>query len=441
MSARMYPAWQVARVDPIVTLRYELTQDCLIPALLRHRLLTVVREHEEGTINPHRRTPRDFAKIDRGAFSNPDIQAVHASLHAYQPTPLIELPRRAQSLGVDRVFVKDEGHRFGLKAFKALGASYAIYRQIKKVLEEEGRNVAAPEEFYRRPDLIPEKRFTFCTATDGNHGRGVAWVARLLKQNAVIYMPKDTVVDRIQAIVDEGAQVNIIHGHYDDAVNRVREDAARNGWTMISDTSWPGYTEIPQWIMAGYLTMFREIHQGEDQSPHVDFIFVQAGVGALAAAAARYYNVEYTANPVKLISVEPTSTACMLESIKSANGDPRTVTGEFDTIMAGLNCGTPSPVAWPYVKHGFDAFMTITDDQCLNAMRAFYYPAESDPRIIAGESGAAGLAAVTALRESRELKEVSQSLGLNQSSRVLLLNTEADTDADTFKRNVVDQRT
>ncbi len=391
---------------------------------------------QELVINPYRRNTDDFAAIDGGAFANPDILAVHSSLPAYQPTPLRVLSQRAKSLGIGNLFVKDEGHRFDLKAFKALGASYAIYRYIKDVFAKEGREVAPPEEFYRRPELIPEKRFTFCTATDGNHGRGVAWVARLLRQNAVIYLPKDTVVDRIQAIVDEGAQVNVISGHYDDAVNRVREDAARNGWTMISDTSWAGYTKIPQWIMAGYLTLFREIHHAEDQAPHIDFAFVQAGVGALAAAAAWYYNIEYTANPVRIVSVEPTQAACMLESIKSPDGQPRTATGDFDTIMAGLNCGTPSPVAWPHVKHGFDAFMTITDEHGLNAMRAYYNPDRDDPRLTSGESGAAGLAALTALCESPQLKEGRAVLGLDQHSRVLLLNTEADTDTEAFRRLV-----
>jgi len=387
------------------------------------------------SFNPYGQTKLQIDADTSAAFAGADIQAVHSSLEEYRPTPLVELPGLAARLGLGRVLVKDEAHRFGLKAFKALGASYAVYRLINEQFAAAGGIMPRPEDFYRQPEVVPPGQFTFCTATDGNHGRGVAWVARKLRQRAVIYMPKNSAVARINAILGEGARVNVIDGSYDDAVKLAAHDAETNGWTIVSDTSWPGYDRIPRWIMAGYLTLFREIHNALSANDRIDAVLVQGGVGALAAVAAWYYNVEYPAHKTKLIAVEPTTAACLMASIEAPGGELQSV-GTGQTIMAGLNCGTPSPVAWPLIKKGFAAFMTVADDACIRAMRTFYYPHNADPRIIAGESGAAGLAALWSLCEDAAMSDARKKLKLDDSSTVLLLNTEGDTDPESFARLV-----
>jgi diaminopropionate ammonia-lyase len=364
----------------------------------------------------------------------------------------MSLPELAKRFGVGQLLVKDESHRFGLNAFKALGSTYAVYHFIKNNFEELSLDCPESERFYREINL-PEETFTFCTATDGNHGRGVAWVARKLRQKAVIYMPKDTVHARIENIRKEGAEVIVVDGLYDDAVRKCRDDAEKNSWQVISDTGWTGYEKIPTWIQAGYLTMFEEIHT--DASINVDIVIVQTGVGALAAAAAWYYNTIHPTDRPKLVSVEPVRADCVMQSIQSEQGEPLTIKGEPSSIMAGLNCGTPSSVAWPFVKQGFDLFMTITDDTTRNAMRMLYHPGVSKPafggpsaqgfrptkegrdsRIVSGESGAAGLAALMTLTKDPTFVAARTFLQLDSNSSVLIINTEGDTDPIGFREIV-----
>ena len=359
--------------------------------------------------------------------------SVHLSLEEFAPTPLMSLPELAKRFGVGQLLVKDESHRFGLNAFKALGSTYAVYHLIKKYLKVSSLDCPEPERFYQDLNL-PKETFTFCTATDGNHGRGVAWVAHKLNQHAVIYIPKNSARARIENIRNESAEVIVVDGAYDEAVQQCRHDAEKNGWQIISDTSWHGYEEIPRWIQAGYLTMFEEIHA--NASINVDIVIVQAGVGALAAAAAWYYNSICPTPRPKLVSVEPIGADCLLQSILSDTGEPVSLKGELASIMAGLNCGTPSPIAWPFVKQGFDLFMTITDDAARDAMRMFYNPSDNDPRIISGESGAAGLAALATLVNAPTYAPAREFLHLDSTSRVLVINTEGDTDPLGF-RNVV----
>jgi len=387
----------------------------------------------QSYFNPYRQTTPQWDNQHNSAFESTDILHVHRSLDEYSPTPLISLPSLANQLSVRRILVKDESRRFGLKAFKALGATYAIYRFLQDHVTDDSGYFPDAREFYRNTDAIQPGMFTFCTATDGNHGRAVAWVARKLRQQAVIYIPRGTARARIDNIAVEGAQVEIVNGSYDDAVARVAVDAQKNGWQIISDTSWPGYTEIPRWIMAGYTTLFKEIHEVQG-AEEVDMVFVQAGVGSLAAAAAWYYNKASGAPRAKLIAVEPTEADCLLESIQSVNGNPNPSKGRLNSLMAGLNCGIPSLVAWPYVKLGFDLFITVSDDSCINAMRLYYYPHKNDSRIVSGESGAAGLAAFMNLCENESLVAARKALGITSDSTVLLINTEGDTDPVHFNK-------
>jgi diaminopropionate ammonia-lyase len=389
--------------------------------------------------NRFRQSSPDWPDELTAAFSAEDILPLHRSLPGYHPTPVVRLPALAESLSVKDIIVKDESHRFDLKAFKVMGASYAIYRFLKDVWHSE-----TDERFDIKsiidggPDGPWAGRYTFCTATDGNHGRAVAWTAKRLFQRAVIYMPKGTVPARIRNIEKEGARVEIVDGTYDEGVRRIAEDAETHGWQVISDTAYPGYTTIPKYIMAGYTTMFREMETEihADSEPGVDFIFLQAGVGSFAAAAAWYYVSRYGPRRPKMISVEPVEAACMLASISTQDGTMTTSHGSFRTIMAGLNCGTPSISAWPFLRDGFDLIMAVTDDYAIDAMRRYYHPLPGDQRIISGESGAAGLAALLALMNDNGLRDARDALGLGPDSRILLFNTEGDTDPDHFARVV-----
>ncbi len=389
--------------------------------------------------NRFRQPSPDWPDELTAAFTADDVLTYHHSLTGYHPTPTVRLPALAESLGVQDIIVKDESHRFDLKAFKVLGASYAIYRFLKAVWEEESNERF---EIGRIMDAGPTGpwagRYTFCTATDGNHGRAVAWTAKRLFQKAVIYMPEGTVPARIRNIENEGARVEIIDGTYDEAVRRVAADANTHGWQVISDTAYFGYTIIPKYIMAGYTTMFREmepeIHPAAE--PGVDFVFLQAGVGSFAAAAAWYYVNRYASRRPKLISVEPVEAACMLASISTPDGTMTTSNGSFQTIMAGLNCGTPSIIAWPFIRDSFDMLVAITDEYAIDAMRRYYHPLSGDRRIISGESGAAGLGALLALLHDDRFRDARDALGLGRDSRILLFNTEGDTDPDSFSRIV-----
>ncbi len=365
-------------------------------------------------------------------FLVPDITPLHRSIDGYAPTPLIELPSLAERLGVKRILVKDESHRFGLKAFKALGASYAAYRFVREYLESKGRRCPEASEFYRQGGVLGPSEFTYCTATDGNHGRGVAWTARQLGQQAVIYMPAGSVTARVENIRREGARVVLVDGTYDDAVRQCAHDARTEGWQVISDTSWPGYEQISRWIMAGYLTLFREIEEVLPDAK-VDCVIIQGGVGALAGTAAWYIRQSSPWPEAKLVSVEPVEAACLLESIDSPTGEPVQSKGRQDSIMAGLNCGYPSPAAWPLIKPAFDLFLAVLDAACVRAMRQYFYPVDSDPRIISGESGAAGLAALMSLMQDKAFETSRKQVRLGPESTVLLVNTEGDTDPAGFE--------
>ncbi len=383
--------------------------------------------------NPHQTFPLFCEAALEEAFSSPDITSLHHSIPEYKPTPLVSLPELARELNLRDIFIKDESHRFGLKAFKALGATYAIYRWFNDRALRSGHKSFPVEGFFAGHNGIESGPVTFATATDGNHGRGVAWTARKLGQKAVIYMPENSAKERIDCIRGEGAEVVLVEGSYDDAVERCAVDAAQNSWQIISDTSWPGYENIPRWIMAGYLTLFREIKEQMENRTPIDAAIIPAGVGALAAAAGWYYRRELADARIRLVSVEPIGADCHLQSIQSQRDIPKSIRESCRTLMAGLNCGTPSPVAWPIVRQSFDLFLAISDDYVGPAMKRYFYPMGRDPRIISGESGASGLAALLSLYKNGRLGEIGKKLGLGKNSSLLLLNTEGDTAPEIFK--------
>ena len=358
--------------------------------------------------------------------SNRAPLAFHQRLEGYAPTPLVSVPALAQELGVGQVLVKNESQRLGLPAFKILGASWAIYRSLE---------TRAPTTFGPWSDfaelverLAPLRPLTLATATDGNHGRAVARMARLFHFEARIFVPAGTAPARIEAIAGEGAQVEIVPGTYDDAVARAANEASAR-CLVISDTSWPGYEDVPRWVMEGYSTIFREIdeeltHTG-DAGP--DLVAVQVGVGALAAAVVSHYRQPTREPRPAIVSVEPLRAACLLAAMEA--GEIVSVPGPHDSIMAGLNCGRVSIVAWPYVSSGINAFIAVNDERARQAMRSL-----GRNGIVAGETGAAGLAGLFELLTGPEQAEHRKRLRVNEETRLLVLVTEGATDQESYAR-------
>ncbi len=323
--------------------------------------------------NPYRRGLVDWSAPELAYTAAIGARAawpLHRALPGYAPTPLADLPGLAAELGLGQVLVKDESSRFGIDAFKGLGASYAIYGVLRRRWRERYHTDLTINAF-----LAPDLRdglgtITFTAATDGNHGRAVAWVARLLGQPAVIFMPTGTAKSRIEAVQREGGEVRLIQGTFDDCVTVCARTALQEGWQVIADTAYPGNMVIPGDIMTGYGTIFAEIWTQTDYA--FDAVFLPAGVGGLAAAGTAFFVKTRGAERPPLVCVEPLSSACFLESIERGGGEPIAASGDQQSIMVGLCCGMPSLLAWPVVRDGMDLFLGIEDDHALEAMRAYH---------------------------------------------------------------------
>jgi diaminopropionate ammonia-lyase len=352
----------------------------------------------------------------------------HRRLPGYAPTPLIGAAEIARTLGIGQLLVKDESQRLGLPAFKILGASWAVYRALETRLGRSLDPWRTIDELNEK--LAPLRPLTLTTATDGNHGRAVAHVATLFGLDARIYVPAGTAAARIDGIASEGARVEVVDGTYDDAVARAAEDA-NESCLVVSDTSWPGYDEIPRWVTEGYSTIMSEIDDelAKRGEANPDLIAIQFGVGALAAALVRHYRQGKFKEQLKLLSVEPLRAACGLASMEA--GEIVTVPGPHDSIMAGLNCGRPSIVAWPIVSRGIDAFIAIPDEQAREAMRAL-----ARIGIVAGETGAAGLAGLFELLNGPENARYREPLTIGENTQALVIVTEGATDPESYRRIV-----
>lgn len=347
----------------------------------------------------------------------------------YAATPLHSLPALAQAMGVASVHYKDEGGRFGLGSFKALGGAYAVARLLCRELGTQlGRTLTTQDL------LTPELRalcagITVTCATDGNHGRSVAWGAQLFGCQCVIYIHATVSEGRKEAIAQYGAQVVRTAGNYDDAVRQADLDAKQHGRFVISDTSYPGYMDVPRDVMQGYQLMVEEAAQQLPERP--THIFVQAGVGGLAAAVCGYFWERDAGDRPIYVVVEPDKADCLTQSAKA--GQLTAVTGDIDTLMAGLACGEVSHLAWEILEKGTDAFCVIPDDAAVAAMRLMAYPLGNDPVIVAGESAVAGVAAAIAVSQSDAAKKM---LGLNADSRILFFGSEAATDPALYEQLV-----
>lgn len=362
----------------------------------------------------------------------------HQSFPGYAPTPLVPLDNLASELGVKKIFIKDESYRFGLNSFKALGGSYAIAHCLadKMKINIDDLSLAkltTPEMKSKLGDI------TFVTATDGNHGRGVAWTARQLKQNAVVYMPQGSAVERLDSIIAEGAQASITDLNYDQSVRLASKKADENGWILIQDTAWNGYIDIPQKITQGYTTMTLEAYeQLERLKEKPTHIFIQAGVGSLAAAVQGFFTNVYEKDCPVVVVVESNQADCLYKTALADNGVLHIVDGDMRTIMAGLACGEPSILAWPILKDYADGFISCEDYVAAQGMRILAAPLGNDRAVISGESGAAGLGAASEVLRREKYKDLKQRLKLNQDSKILFFNTEGDTDQENYKNVVWD---
>ena len=362
------------------------------------------------------------------------VRAFHESFPQYAVTPLVSLAGAAERMGLKALLVKDESKRFGLNAFKVLGGSYAIASEIAAAL---GRDIADTDYAYLTGDQLKAEfgYATFFTATDGNHGRGVAWSARQLGQKAVVLMPQGTVKSRFDNIQKEGAKVTIEDANYDECVRRACRQAkeAERG-IVIQDTAWPGYEQIPCRIMQGYGTMAGEAAQqlkeaGFERPTHV---FIQAGVGSLAGAIAGFYANLYGENRPKIIVMEADAADCHYQSALAGDGHPRAVTGSLDTMMAGLACGEVNPISFDILKNHADCFVSCGDEISARGMRMLARPEGGDAAIVSGESGAIGPGLVSAIMEEDSCSELRKALGLDENSVVLLFSTEGATDPENY---------
>ncbi|MBR4113407.1 MAG: diaminopropionate ammonia-lyase [Anaerotignum sp.] len=357
----------------------------------------------------------------------------HSTFSEYQETPLVSLEKLAEKMGVKSIYLKDESFRFGLNAFKVLGAGYAIANEIGRRIGKDITELSA-ERILSKETKDAVGDITFVTATDGNHGRGVAWTANQLGQKSVVYMPKGSALERLENIRKEGATADIMDMNYDEAVRLAQKMAEEKGWVVVQDTAWEGYEDIPRWIMQGYTTMGYEIMEQISEKP--THIFLQAGVGSMAGAMTGFFSNLYAEEKPMIVIVEPAKADCLYQTAKADDGKLHIVTGDMDTIMAGLACGEPCTIGWDVLKGYADAFIRCPEYMAADGMRLLAAPVKGDTAVVAGESGAAAFGAMANILLDEELAEYKNLLKLDENSRILCISTEGDTDQENY-RNVV----
>lgn len=371
--------------------------------------------------------PRDAETLDMDAADAVERHLTFRENHA--ETPLVALPALAAEIGVGSIHVKDEGHRLGLGSFKALGGAYAV---IRLVLEEAahrlGRAVDVSELHSSDVREVAETMTVAC-ATDGNHGRSVAQGAQLLGARAAIFVHAGVSDERVATIARFGAEMIRVDGTYDDSVREAARIAEEKGWTIVSDTSWPGYERIPGLVMQGYTALVREALRAMKQPP--THVFIQAGVGGIAAAIAGHMAIAFGDQRPTFTVVDPARAACLFETARA--GHLVTVAHGEPTVMAMLECYQPSLVAWRILSRVADAFMTVEEDEAISVMKRLADPAGNDPAIVAGESGGVGLAGLIRAAGNPEIK---QALSLHDHSRIFVVNTEGATDPGKYEEIV-----
>lgn len=362
----------------------------------------------------------------------------HRSFPQYNITPLWELPAMAKTLGIGKLCVKDESFRFGLNAFKVLGGSFAMAHYIADEISKDISEVTY--DYLCSEKLLREfGQASFFTATDGNHGRGVAWAAKKLSQKAIVRMPKGSALARFENIQKEGAAVSIEDMNYDDCVRLAAAQAAETPrGVIIQDTAWEGYEKIPGYIMQGYGTMAMEAAEqlcslGTERPTHV---FVQAGVGSLAGAVVGFFANRFPDNPPKFIIMEAQAADCLYRSAVHGTGEIKSVGGDLQTIMAGLACGEANTISWDILRNHAEVFVSCPDWIAANGMRMLAAPVSGDPQVISGESGAVGMGLLASIMQDEALSDLKRLLELSEASNVLFFSTEGDTDPESYRRIV-----
>ena len=374
--------------------------------------------------------PKQYVKFDETIAA--DTLRFHKSMHSYAPTPLVSLKERAKADHVKGIYCKDESHRFSLKAFKGLGGSYAMFLILCEKLGLDYKTV--DYRFFQKEKIRKQcANFHFVTTTDGNHGKGVSWAAKLFGCNATVFMPKGSVEARRVAIEEAGnATAEITEFNYDQAVEYSWNLAQQNGWILIQDTAWEGYERYPEWIIDGYLTLAAEaVEQLEETIP--THVFLQAGVGAMAGGVLEYLLSCYRDKPPVMTIVEPTEAACIYHSVKAGDGCCHSIEGNPITIMAGLNCGTPCRVIWPAIRDKADFCCACDDIITEEGMLAYAKPLGNDSAVVAGESGAVTFGLVNRILQDETLRKLFR---IKEDSVILLINTEGDTDPEGYRRVV-----
>ncbi len=375
----------------------------------------------ESIPNPYRFSGQSIKENSDTAYN------FHKTLPGYLPTPLLNLRHFAKKIGIGDCYIKDESQRLGLNAFKVLGASYAMAEEIKKYVPEGQSNLSFESIKSHKTSI---KDLTFVTATDGNHGRAVAWCAEQYGCRAVVFMPKGSSEIRLKSILEHKAKAEITELNYDETVKYAESEAIKNNWVLLQDSSWPGYTEVPRNIMVGYKTMVQEFfEQTSDWPTHV---IAQAGVGSFAASIFSSF-ISSTKQQPKFILLEPSGAACFFNSVKVGDKKPH-LTPDLNTMMAGLSCGMPSILAWDIIVPIADIFAICEDNIAIKGMQILSQPTEGDPSIISGESGAVPIGFLHEVATNPLYSDLRDQLQLDVSSKVLFFSTEGDTDPELYKK-------
>jgi len=357
-----------------------------------------------------------------------EVKVYHESFGEYSETALVSLDNLAIHLGIGKLYVKDESSRFQLNSFKVLGAAYAVGKAIAEKLNTDIKNL--PFDVMKKRVKEELGDIKLMATTDGNHGRGVAWMGKQLGLEVHIYMPNGTTKNRLNHILDQGANGTITEMNYDDTVRWVAEEAKKKGMLVIQDTAWEGYEDVPLWIMQGYSTIAREVlnQLGDEVPTHV---VLQAGVGAFAGVIAEVFYTHYKEACPKIILVEAESADCFYQS--AIEGKKIIRSGDLTTIMAGLACGEPNPIAYDVLFSLVDSFVSTPDWVAANGMRIMASPLQGDRKIISGESGAVSLGMIESILSDVQYTEMKDILGLHKESRVLVFSTEGDTDKTVYQ--------
>ncbi len=402
-------------------------------------MVTKVNDATQWVMNRHR--VDEVGENGPAAMLHPRVirsaRQLVKSIDNYEPTPLVKLEKLAYYLGLDRVYVKNESKRFGLNSFKVLGGIYAVANVICQKLGVKVQDMTYQQLISKDvKDSVGD--LLFVTATDGNHGRGIAWAARQLGQKSVVFMPKGSSAHRLKMVQDEGAEASITELNYDDAVRHANEYAQVHGGIMVQDTVWEGYEEIPVWIMQGYAVLMDEVKETLEANNELPptHVFLQAGVGTFAGGIQGYLAQAWKENRPKTVVLEPTQADCYYRTAVIDDGKPHAVTGHMETIMAGLACGEPNEIGWKILRTYASAFVSCPDELTARGMRILAAPLQGDQQVVSGESGAIGVGFLAELMTNETLKSLQNQLGVNQESRILIISTEGDTDPEQY-RNIV----